>query len=65
MLNGTFAVLRDGLGELEAGRQPEGVAVTCGSGINCVGQATDGQAWRFLAFGGISGNWGGGSDRRQ
>jgi len=56
--NDTFAVLRAGLA-YPAGI-PWGVAVTCGAGINCVGLAPDGQTARFLAFGTISGDWGGG-----
>jgi N-acetylglucosamine kinase-like BadF-type ATPase len=54
--NDTFAVLRSGLepGELE------GVAVTCGAGINCVGVAPGREPVRFLSLGGISGDWGGG-----
>jgi N-acetylglucosamine kinase-like BadF-type ATPase len=56
--NDTFAVLRAGLADPPA--SPEGVAVTCGAGINCVGVAPDGQTVRFLALGGISGDWGGG-----
>jgi N-acetylglucosamine kinase-like BadF-type ATPase len=56
--NDTFAVLRAGLADPPA--SPWGVAVTCGAGINCVGVAPDGQTVRFLALGGISGDWGGG-----
>jgi N-acetylglucosamine kinase-like BadF-type ATPase len=55
--NDTFAVLRAGLTDPVS---PWGVAVTCGAGINCVGVAPDGRTVRFLAFGGISGDWGGG-----
>jgi len=55
--NDTFAVLRAGLTDPA---RPGGVAVTCGAGINCVGVAPDGRTVRFLAFGGISGDWGGG-----
>jgi N-acetylglucosamine kinase-like BadF-type ATPase len=39
-----------------------GVAVVCGTGINCLGLASDGREARFLSFGEISGDWGGGSD---
>jgi N-acetylglucosamine kinase-like BadF-type ATPase len=39
-----------------------GIGVTCGAGINCVGVAPDGRTTRFLALGGISGDWGGGGD---
>jgi N-acetylglucosamine kinase-like BadF-type ATPase len=39
-----------------------GVAVVCGTGINCLGAAQDGREARFLSFGLISGDWGGGGD---
>lgn len=39
-----------------------GVAVVCGTGINCVGRAPDGREARFLSFGPVSGDWGGGRD---
>ncbi len=39
-----------------------GVAVVCGTGINCLGLAEDGREARFLSFGLISGDWGGGGD---
>jgi len=55
--NDTFAVLRAGLDDLG----PHwGVGVTCGAGINCVGVAPDGRTSRFLSFGPLSGDWGGG-----
>ena len=57
--NDTFAVLRAGLTPGE-GEPPWGIAVTCGAGINCVGVGPDGQTTRFLAFGALSGDWGGG-----
>jgi N-acetylglucosamine kinase-like BadF-type ATPase len=57
--NDTFAVLRAGLTPGD-GERPWGVAVTCGAGINCVGVAPDGQTTRFLAFGTLTGDWGGG-----
>ena len=57
--NDTFAVLRTGLTPGE-GEPPWGIAVTCGAGINCVGVAPDGRTTRFLAFGALSGDWGGG-----
>ncbi|HEX3956854.1 MAG TPA: BadF/BadG/BcrA/BcrD ATPase family protein [Trebonia sp.] len=57
--NDTFAVLRAGLTPGE-GERPWGVAVTCGAGINCVGVAPDGRTTRFLSFGTLSGDWGGG-----
>ena len=56
--NDTFAVLRAGL--VDPGPGAWGVAVTCGAGINCVGVAPDGRTARYLAFGTISGDWGGG-----
>ena len=52
--NDTFAVLRAGLAS-----GTHGVAVVCGAGINAVGVGPAGVA-RFLALGGISGDWGGG-----
>jgi len=39
-----------------------GVAVVCGTGINCLGLAPDGREARFLSFGPESGDWGGGRD---
>ena len=54
--NDTFAVLRAGT------EQGWGVAVVCGSGINCVGVAPDGRQARFPALGAITGDWGGGYD---
>ncbi|MEU3447174.1 BadF/BadG/BcrA/BcrD ATPase family protein [Streptomyces thermolilacinus] len=53
--NDTFAVLRAGVDE------PRGVAVVCGSGINCVGLLPDGRTARFPALGRLSGDWGGGA----
>ena len=57
--NDTFAVLRAGLTPGD-GEPPWGIAVTCGAGINCVGVGPDGGTTRFLAFGALSGDWGGG-----
>lgn len=54
--NDTFAVLRAGT------ERGWGVAVVCGTGINCVGVASDGRQARFPALGTITGDWGGGSD---
>jgi N-acetylglucosamine kinase-like BadF-type ATPase len=54
--NDTFAVLRAGT------ERGWGVAVVCGSGINCVGVAADGRHARFPALGQITGDWGGGTD---
>jgi N-acetylglucosamine kinase-like BadF-type ATPase len=54
--NDTFAVLRAGT------ERGWGVAVVCGSGINCVGVAPDGSHARFPSLGAITGDWGGGSD---
>lgn len=56
VLNDTFAILRAGTDE------GWGVAVTCGSGINCVGVAPDGRHIRFPSLGAITGDWGGGGD---
>jgi len=53
--NDTFAILRAGVD------RPQGVAVVCGAGINCVGMLPDGRTARFPAIGKISGDWGGGS----
>ena len=39
-----------------------GIAVVCGTGINCLGLASDGREARFLSFGPESGDWGGGRD---
>jgi len=39
-----------------------GIAVVCGTGINCLGLAADGREARFLSFGPESGDWGGGRD---
>lgn len=39
-----------------------GIAVVCGTGINCLGLAPDGREARFLSFGPLSGDWGGGRD---
>jgi N-acetylglucosamine kinase-like BadF-type ATPase len=60
VVNDTFAVLRAGLPDARASGRGWGVAVTCGAGINCVGLAPDGRSTRYLALGGISGDWGGG-----
>jgi N-acetylglucosamine kinase-like BadF-type ATPase len=54
--NDTFAVLRAGT---ELGW---GIAIVCGSGINCLGVAPDGRQTRFPALGEITGDWGGGYD---
>jgi N-acetylglucosamine kinase-like BadF-type ATPase len=39
-----------------------GIAVVCGTGINCLGCVPDGREARFLSFGPVSGDWGGGRD---
>jgi N-acetylglucosamine kinase-like BadF-type ATPase len=52
--NDTFALLRAGA---TAGW---GVAVVCGSGINCAGIGPDGRTIRFPALGRLTGDWGGG-----
>jgi N-acetylglucosamine kinase-like BadF-type ATPase len=54
--NDTFAVLRAGTD------RGWGVAIVCGSGINCLGVAPDGRQTRFPALGEITGDWGGGYD---
>jgi N-acetylglucosamine kinase-like BadF-type ATPase len=54
--NDTFAVLRAG------SERGWGVAVVCGTGINCVGVAPDGREARFPALGWSTGDWGGGPD---
>ena len=54
--NDTFAVLRAGT------ERGWGVAVVCGTGINCVGVSADGRHARFPALGQITGDWGGGTD---
>lgn len=48
--NDTFAVLRAGT------ERRWGVAVTCGSGMNCVGVAPDGRQARFPSLGAVSGD---------
>jgi N-acetylglucosamine kinase-like BadF-type ATPase len=48
--NDTYAVLRAGT------ERGWGVAVTCGSGMNCVGVAPDGRQARFPSLGQISGD---------
>jgi N-acetylglucosamine kinase-like BadF-type ATPase len=54
--NDTDALLRSGT------ERGWGVAVVCGTGINCLGIAPDGREARFLSFGDVSGDWGGGPD---
>jgi len=54
--NDTFAVLRAGT------ERGWGVAIVCGSGINCLGVGPDGRQIRFPALGEITGDWGGGYD---
>lgn len=54
--NDTEALLRAGT------ERGWGAAVVCGTGINCLGIAEDGREARFLSFGLISGDWGGGGD---
>jgi len=48
--NDTFAVLRAG------SERGWGVAVTCGSGMNCVGVGPDGRQARFASLGAVSGD---------
>jgi N-acetylglucosamine kinase-like BadF-type ATPase len=54
--NDTFAVLYAG------SARREGVAVVCGTGINCVAVAPDGRSATFPGLGWPSGDWGGGGD---
>jgi N-acetylglucosamine kinase-like BadF-type ATPase len=54
--NDTRALLRAGTD------RSWGVAVVCGSGINCIGVAPDGRHVRFPSLGDITGDWGGGTD---
>jgi N-acetylglucosamine kinase-like BadF-type ATPase len=54
--NDMFALLRTGT------LAPDAVAVVCGTGINAIGVRADGATARFLAWGDVSGDWGGGSD---
>jgi N-acetylglucosamine kinase-like BadF-type ATPase len=54
--NDTYAVLRAGT------ERGWGIAIVCGSGINCLGVAPDGRQTRFPALGDITGDWGGGYD---
>ena len=54
--NDTFAILRLGTD------RGWGVAIVCGTGMNCVGVAPDGRQVRFPALGPITGDWGGGYD---
>jgi N-acetylglucosamine kinase-like BadF-type ATPase len=37
-----------------------GIALVCGSGVNCLGIAPGGRSYRLPALGAISGDWGGG-----
>ncbi|MEY9856237.1 N-acetylglucosamine kinase-like BadF-type ATPase [Catenulispora sp. GAS73] len=54
--NDTFAVLYAG------SPRRQGVAVVCGTGINCVAVAPDGRTATFPGLGWESGDWGGGGD---
>jgi N-acetylglucosamine kinase-like BadF-type ATPase len=54
--NDTFAVLRAGT------THGWGVALVCGTGINCTAVGPDGRTFRFPAIGSLSGDWGGGYD---
>ncbi len=54
---GTATVLNDSLAVLRAGAQAGwGVAVVCGSGLNCVGLGPDGSVVRFPSLGELSGD---------
>jgi len=59
VVNDTFAVLRAGLAD---GGPLWGIGAVCGAGTNCAGTGPDGEEFRFLALGTISGDWGGGGD---
>ncbi|MFD6624387.1 N-acetylglucosamine kinase [Streptomyces diastaticus] len=59
-MNDTFAVLRAGPDTRQDGGA--GVAVVCGTGINCVGRDSTGRTTRFIGLGSVSGDWGGGND---
>jgi N-acetylglucosamine kinase-like BadF-type ATPase len=60
---GRLVVGNDTLALLRAGTDRGwGIAVVCGNGINCLGLAPDGREARFLSFGPVSGDWGGGLD---
>jgi len=52
--NDLFAVLRAGT------REPDAVALICGSGSNCIGLRGDGMQVTYASLGMISGDWGGG-----
>lgn len=52
--NDTHAVLWAGL------RRPAGAALICGEGINAIARSSTGKTAGYLAFGTISGEWGGG-----
>ena len=58
-----IAVFNDTDAGLRAG-SPEGwgVVLVCGAGTNCLGVAPNGRTARVLAYGPISGDWGGGRD---
>lgn len=53
--NDAFAVLRAGV------EDGAGIAVVCGTGINCVGR-NGGAEYRYPAIGHLSGDWGGGAE---
>lgn len=56
-------VVNDAYAPVRAGSERGwGVGVICGAGINAAGIAPDGRRARLAAFGGISGDWGGGRD---
>jgi N-acetylglucosamine kinase-like BadF-type ATPase len=60
-LNDTFAVLRAGL-RVDRGEPSWGAAVTCGAGINCVAVGPDGATARYLSWGKLTGDFGGGGE---
>jgi N-acetylglucosamine kinase-like BadF-type ATPase len=56
VINDAFAPIRIG------SERGWGIAMICGSGINAAGIAPNGRTARLAALGGISGDWGGGTD---
>ena len=64
VVNDTLAVLRAGL-RVDRGEPSWGTAVTCGAGINCVAVGPDGQIARYLSFGRLTGDFGGGGELGQ
>ncbi len=60
---GEALVENDAFAPVRAGSERGwGVGVICGAGVNAAGIAPDGRRARLAAYGGISGDWGGGRD---